>query len=201
MEWAWVLNALVHGSITTYSNPRQQQLWAIRDDIFTPFWTSKSYSFQGLQIFVDALSEQGALLPVVSADAYFSDTLSPARAEIPFDTFCLPDNLDRLVSAFVSLDGMRRRRFLRSAAAIHTVRELWDVSISSYFLACVQAIETLVDRPSHVPCPACNRDMGPGPTKLFREFVERHWRERKSVERALQCSLCTCTWPLSLSIG
>ena len=39
---------------------------------------------------------------------------------------------------------------------------------------CVQAIETMVDRPPPVPCPACNRDMGPGPTRLFREFVERY---------------------------
>jgi hypothetical protein len=82
--------------------------------------------------------------------------------------------LDRLVAAFVSLDGVKRRRFLRSAAAIYTASELWDVSISSYFLTCVQAIETLVDRPSPVPCPACNRTVGPGPTKLFREFVERY---------------------------
>jgi hypothetical protein len=79
-----------------------------------------------------------------------------------------------MVSAFVSLEGARRRRFLRSAAAIYTARELWDLSISSYFLTCVQAIETMIDRPVPVRCPACNRDMGPGPTKLFREFVERY---------------------------
>jgi hypothetical protein len=78
------------------------------------------------------------------------------------------------VLAFVNLDGVRRRRFLRSAAAIYTARELWDLSISSYFLMCVQAIETMVDRPSPVPCPACDRDMGRGPTRLFREFVERY---------------------------
>jgi hypothetical protein len=125
-------------------------------------------------IFVAALTEQDERLPVVPAEAYFSDTLSRARADIPFDTFCLPDNLDRLVSAFVNLDGVRRRRFLRSAAAIYTAQELWDLSISSYFLMCVQAIETMVDRPPPVPCPACNRDMGPGPTRLFREFVERY---------------------------
>jgi hypothetical protein len=39
---------------------------------------------------------------------------------------------------------------------------------------CVQAIETLLDRPSPVPCPECKRDMGPGPTRLFRDFVARY---------------------------
>jgi hypothetical protein len=110
------------------------------------------------------------LLPIVPASEYFANF---PPADIPLDTFYLPDNLDQLVSAFVKLDGVRRRRFLRSAAAIYAARELWDISISSYFLACVQAIETMVDRPSPIPCPVRNRDMGPGPTKLFREFVER----------------------------
>jgi hypothetical protein len=174
IEWAWVLNALLQGSITTYSGPRAPQMWANRHDDFTPFWATRAYGFPEMLAFVSALSEEGERLPVVPAAAYYSDTLSPARADIPLNTFCLPDNLDRLVLAFVNLDGVRRRRFLRSAAAIYTARELWDVSISSYFLMCVQAIETMVDRPSPVPCPACNRDMGPGPTRLFREFVERY---------------------------
>jgi hypothetical protein len=105
IEWAWVFNALLQGSITTYSGPRPQQLWANRPGDFTPFWASRSYGFPGMLIFASALTEQGERLPVVPAEAYFSDALSPARAGIPFDTFCLPDNLDRLVSAFVNLDG------------------------------------------------------------------------------------------------
>ena len=126
-----------------------------------------------------------AAAPVVPAAAYYSDSLSPARTDIPLDAFCLPDNLDRLVSAFVSLEGVRRRRFLRSAAAIYTARELWDLSISSYFLMCVEAIETMVDRPPPVPCAACNRDMGPGPTRLFREFVERYSRDSGVEEKVV----------------
>jgi hypothetical protein len=185
IEWAWVLNALLNGSIITYSSPRPRQLWANRADDFTPFWASRSYGIPGMLIFASALTEQGERLPVVPAEAYFSDTLSGARADIPFDTFCLPDNLDRLVSVFASLDGVRRRRFLRSAAAIYTARELWDLSISSYFLMCVQAIETMVDRPSPVPCPACNRDMGPGPTRLFREFVERYGSDSGVEEKVV----------------
>src|ERR1700737_4197610 len=61
--------------------------------------------------------------------------------------------------------------FLRSATAIYMAQELWGVNISSFLLGCVQAIETLLDRPAPNPCPTCNRDMGPGPTRLFRAFV------------------------------
>jgi hypothetical protein len=185
IEWAWVLNALLQGSITTYSGPRAPQMWANRQGDFTPFWSSRSYTIPGLQIFTSALSEQGERLLVVPAETFFSDRANPAWADIPLDTFCLPDNLDRLVSAFASLDGVRRRRFLRSAAAIYTARELWDLSISSYFLMCVQAIETMVDRPSPTPCPTCKRDMGPGPTRLFREFVERYCSDSGVEEKVV----------------
>ena len=187
IEWAWVLNALLKGAIITYSSPRAPQMWTARtDDVFaSSCWATRSYCVPGLQMLTSALSEQDALLPVVPAETYFSDITNPAWADIPHDIFCLPDNLDRLVSAFANLDGVRRRRFLRSAAAIYTARDLWDLSISSYFLMCVQAIETLVDRPSPVPCPACNRDMGPGPTRLFREFVERYCSDSGVEERVV----------------
>lgn len=185
IEWAWVLNALLHGGITTYSGPRSPQMWAIRDDVFAPFWASRSYSFNGSRIFANVLSEEATLVPVLPAATYFSGPSNPAWPDDLLDAFCLPDNLDRLVSAFVRLDGARRHRFLRSAAAIYTARELWDLSISSYFLMCVQAIETLIDRPSPMQCPECKRDMGPGPTKLFREFVERYCSDSHVNEKVV----------------
>jgi hypothetical protein len=174
IEWAWVLNALLSGSITTYSSPRSPQLWAIREDVFTPFWASKSYSFQGSRIFLDSLSEPSSPAPVLPAATYFGGRRNPAWPDWLLDAFCLPDNLDRLVSAFVGLDRAKRRRFLRSAAAIYAAHELWDLNISSYFLMCVQALETLIDRPPPVRCRECKMDMGSGPTRLFHEFVERY---------------------------
>jgi hypothetical protein len=174
IEWAWVFNALLNGSITTYSSPRAPQLWANRHGDFTPVWSTRFYYIPELRLIVSSLSEQGERVPVLPAETYFSDKTNPALADVPLDTFCLPDNLDQMVLAFARLDGERRRRFVRSAASIYTAIELWDLSISSYFLMCVQAIETMVDRPDPVRCSSCNRDMGPGPTKLFREFVERY---------------------------
>jgi hypothetical protein len=111
-------------------------------------------------------------LPVVSAGLYLGN--ARAQANLPTDRFFLPDNIDSLVDAFLMLNSNSRRRFLRSAAAIYVASQLWEVSISSYFLACVQAIETLVDRPPPTPCPKCNKDTGPGPTQLFQKFVEKH---------------------------
>jgi hypothetical protein len=175
IEWAWVLNALLRGSIK-YSSSRPKHLWAIKSgDINSPcFWAQEFYIVPGYRGIATALSEPGPPLPVVPAAAYFSNTLSPSHAGVPLDTFSVPDNLDNLIGAFLRLNGERRRRFLRSAAAVYIAGDLWDVSMSSYFLACVQAIETLVDRGPFQPCPTCGKDTGPGPTRLFQNFVEKY---------------------------
>jgi hypothetical protein len=111
-------------------------------------------------------------MPTVSAAAYFGPR--DMQREFPIDTFFVPDNLDDLIAAFLKLGNDNRRRFLRSAVAVYIAQGLWEVSVSSFLLACVQAVETLVERPSGRRCPTCNKDTGPGPTKLFREFVEQH---------------------------
>jgi hypothetical protein len=174
IEWAWVLNALLHGS-TKFSSSRLRQMWAIKSgEDGQCFWAQECYMHPGFQGFRADLSEQGAPLPVVRADEYYGRR--EKQVNFPIDTLFLPDNLDNLLEAYLKLDAGTRRRFLRSAAAIYTARELWELSISSSFLACVQAIETLVDKPSPIPCLTCNKDRGPGPTQLFREFVEKHCR-------------------------
>jgi hypothetical protein len=172
VEWTWVLNALLRGSIK-YSGARPRHMWAIKSgEISHPcFWAQEFYMAPGFVAIRDALSQPGPALPVVPADAYFGQR---HQANLSIDTFFLPDTLDALISAFLKLDGSSRRRFLRSAAAVYIAQELWGVSVSNFLLGCVQAIETLIDRPAPSPCPSCNKDMGPGPTRLFREFVERH---------------------------
>jgi hypothetical protein len=90
IEWAWVFNAVLNGSITTYSSPRSPQLWAIHKDIFSPFWASKSYSFAGSRVFAEALSEQSTLVPVLLAEIYFSDKSNLAWPDELLDAFVCP---------------------------------------------------------------------------------------------------------------
>jgi hypothetical protein len=45
------------------------------------------------------------------------------------------------------------------------------------------AIESLIDpQPSSGTCPQCNKELGPGPTHKFRDFVEAHTkRDQETV--------------------
>jgi hypothetical protein len=174
LEWALVLNALLYGSIKHSGGPRSRHLWAVKSGEFEPcFWAKESYVVPGYPDYVNALAGQGVTLPVVPAQEYFGDRNKLIRADL-IDRFFVPDNLDKLIAAFSCLEGAKRRRFLQSAAAIYATDGLWDVSVSSYFLACVQAIETFVDPLPRIPCSTCKKDIGPGPTKRFRETIEKY---------------------------
>jgi hypothetical protein len=69
VEWAWVLNALLYGSIK-YSSSRARQMWATKSgepNCPPPFWAQEFYIVPGFRGFTSALSAQGDPLPVVPA--------------------------------------------------------------------------------------------------------------------------------------
>ena len=71
VKWARVLNALLYGSVTWYSSPRPRQMWATKSgDIESPsFLANRAYYFPSRRTLTNELSEQGAPLATVPADA------------------------------------------------------------------------------------------------------------------------------------
>src|SRR5262249_45128590 len=72
VEWTWVLNALLRGSIK-YSGTRPRHMWAIKSgEISHPcFWAQEFYIVPGFAGFRATLSQASPALPVVPSDAYF----------------------------------------------------------------------------------------------------------------------------------
>ena len=180
VEWARILNVLLIGSIR-YSGSRSRQMWVAKTSLSPEkcFWAHESYFVPGLEFFKGTLSRRGkSRLPIVPADTYYGDWekhVALVNGNIDFrDQLIIPDNLDKFLAAFLSLKGEKRQKFLRSAAAIYYAKELWDVSFSSSFLACVQAIEILTVKPSKEPCPACGLNKGDGPTKQVKKIIEKY---------------------------
>jgi hypothetical protein len=184
IEWAWALNALLSSSIK-YASSRSRSFWAIKSmELGPPFWATENYIVGGFEAIRGQLSEQTSELPVVPAETYYGG--AAAGADLPLDELYVPDDIDDAIAVFTELSNDQRRRFLRSAAAIYAASEFWTSSMSAYFLACVQAIETLVDRLPAELCPGCGKDVSPGPTRLFREFVEKHCRIRHVDQRIVK---------------
>jgi len=176
MEWTWILNVFVHGSIHI-QGPRPRQMWASKafGALEPPFWTNENYSvpdFEGLK--AELSNVDAPPIAIIPAQSYYGDGRQRIDAGAPLDAMSLPDNLDELVEAVMRLRGEERRRFLRSALCIYMAREVWNSSLSSCFLACVQAMEILVEPLAGVPCVTCGKNTGPGPTKLLRDLVDRY---------------------------
>jgi hypothetical protein len=184
-EWAWILNVFVNGSIRI-QGIRPRQMWATRPLQIEepPFWATELYVVPGFEGVAPHLTEfHGPMAASIAPEIYYGDPRTQMEGGMSLDEFSFPSDLDAMVRAFLGLGAEQRRRFLRSAASIYLARGLWDVSISSSFLACVQAIETLVDRAPEKKCAACGRDTAPGPTRLFRELLDRykgdaHWPKK-----------------------
>jgi hypothetical protein len=172
-EWAWVLSVLLDATIH-FQSPRPRAMWVRgpgNQEIY--FFGSEAYPPAIPDGVAATLSNPGPLLPIVSAESYYADWRNPLRATLPLDELIVPDNLTGSLDAFGRLLGDERRRFLTAAATIHIARDLWDVSISSYFLACVQAIECVAqDLPRFRRTFLWRRKVGP--SRRFRQICERY---------------------------
>jgi hypothetical protein len=62
---------------------------------------------------------------------------------------------------------------LRSALWLHHASAVWDISHTAYYLAIINAVESLTqDINQGDPCPECGLRRGGGPTAAFEEFLD-----------------------------
>jgi hypothetical protein len=190
IQWARALNALLDGRIR-HSSSHPRQLWAIKvGSRMRPAWQQEFYILPGYQHVRDRLSPQPrSRIVVVPSSEYRGGWrhLAPlaSAGTLPIDEFYIPDDLDQLVAAYLRLDVERRERFLRSATAIYLSREVWESSVSSSFLACIQAIEALTDRSPRTACPTCGLDTSEGPTKRVKALIRKFCSDLDIHERVL----------------
>jgi len=172
--WAWLFNAILRGSVK-YIGPRSRRMWAIDHDEMGQQgtetkvrWSQEFYIVPGFQMLQDNFSVfEHARLALIPENEYYSTYYS--------EEMSLPYTIDEIIGAYVKLSGDKRRRFQRALSLVYNAQFFWEHNISSYYIAFVQAIETL----SHstvrsIPCPTCKRDISPGPTKRFADFVNQY---------------------------
>lgn len=97
------------------------------------------------------------------------------RGISPDQVVDLPDSMEECLDAFFALPRAERDRFLRASYWFRHAQHTFAHSQSASFTALVSAIEALMSAPSNTEtCITCGRNTGPGPTKLFIDFVERY---------------------------
>jgi hypothetical protein len=99
-------------------------------------------------------------------------------------TLSVPTELVDLLDAFYALQAEERTQFLRACHWFQHASRVWRLSKSAYYVSVIQAIETvMLSPPTTGHCHQCNRPEGPGPTRTFIDFVDRHARGLPRRER------------------
>ncbi|MFE6825300.1 hypothetical protein [Streptomyces sp. NPDC057690] len=137
------------------------------------------YKLNGIPARTDELTEQ--------ADAAAMPTAAIPPEYISHDlTLTLPESLTDDLDGFFSLTPNDRRRLLRSAYWLHHSRQVFYYSKSAAYTALVQSVEVLLEPPSEqAQCSTCLRSTGPGPTRLFMDFINRYAPARTAAERSM----------------
>lgn len=139
------------------------------------------YSIPGLTAMRENFSSIGELDPMGSIhpdEYYLRFGIEGGRGlEVPAD---LQMSLER----YHALDDKNQKRFLHACYWSHQANRIYHHSRSASYLSLVSAIECLMDEPrSRGRCKECNREWKVGPTKVFRDFIEKFAPRIPSPER------------------
>lgn len=158
--------------------PQSQHHWTVELTGNAAQITSKflqeAYMWPGMVVEAETFSPTGTLTPLTTVDPqmYYSYTHGAVGPGLALD---IPGDLTRLLDAVWNLTRQDRDRFLRAGYWFQHAHNVRTLSLSAAFVSLVSAIEALSSGPrSDKRCDECGQLVGPGPTKLFADFVEAH---------------------------
>jgi Apea-like HEPN len=85
----------------------------------------------------------------------------------------IPKEFELYIKAFEELSGEKKENFIRSLYWFNTGTRLYnqeELSIIPFTIA----VESLLPNPSKEKCPTCHKSLDNGPTKLFKDFLEKN---------------------------
>ena len=132
----------------------------------------EGYTWPGMRSEIDDFSEINKLSPLAALDSQAYYTL---RGISVGQTLDIPADLPILLDAVSKLSRRDRDRFLRASYWFQHANSVFPLSKSASFVALVSAVEALSSgSQGSKRCKECGQSIGPGPTKLFADFVEAH---------------------------
>ncbi|MBS1994780.1 MAG: hypothetical protein JSS86_00660 [Cyanobacteria bacterium SZAS LIN-2] len=176
-EYAWVLNALLNGTIRG-PTVRARSVWMRLPGADGRFLYGNEQIPEATQeAFVPRLSAVSTPAPLLPAELHDGERETRQRALAErrhIDELALPDDLDDSLVRFQSLVGIERHRFLQACASLYLANEVWDRSVSGFLVFSVQSLETVAQElPRHRRhWYVLQRPIGP--TKRFRMICEQY---------------------------
>ncbi len=169
--WSHVLNVVLAPRITPLES-RGQWSWVLVDgEPPQEFrFAQHGYSVPELRNERDDFSPALGRLTETPHDAYYM-----SHPPLYGDQFAIPDSLGETLNRIFSLPKDASARFFRAAHWLFTAGATWQDSASAAFISTIAAFESLIPRPKPgTPCTECGKDTSPGPTRLFRQFLDTY---------------------------
>jgi hypothetical protein len=135
-------------------------------------YCQEGYAWDGSGAAMSGFSAVNNLEPVtrVPAQDYYNDLSIKVGRPL-----AIPDSIERHLDDYFALEPPDHERFMRACFWCQHAQRQWETSYSGAYTALVSAVEALV--PPSIGgerCVACSKTLGPGPTQLFKAFVEEH---------------------------
>ena len=169
-----LLNGLLCWSLHSIGN-RGLRYWVLPEIEDTTKWKSaylqEMYTSPRMALEGDDFLPTASLTPLVEVtptDYYARHGITAGQA------LDLPSGLSAMLDQFFTLPREDRDRFLRASFWFQYATRAFDYSQSAAYMALVSAVESIMptteDRPK---CDKCGQSVGPGPPKMFIDFVEQ----------------------------
>jgi hypothetical protein len=129
-----------------------------------------NYEHRSMRYIIDVFTPTDGIpaIPLLPAKGYYLPDYRRGGDDLE-----LPDDLDESFDLFFALPTPQQNRFLQASYWLNQTNRV--DSFSAMFMDTIQAIESLSwQRRSQTHCPRFNKPMGPGPTRLFNEFLDRY---------------------------
>jgi len=177
-----LLNAFTHGM--RLRDPYGQHDYAIVVRGGSPICEYVQLDYWAWHVVPDSMPTCGfgEAIPEVGEQTYFSPSLQ-AAALWPYTEFSIPDTLNDLFAMFTSSSDELQTRFLRACHWLHMSADVSAGNDDLRMVCLATGIEALLPEPASGTCSLCKKPSGPGPTRLFRDFVNEYMHELATDKR------------------
>jgi hypothetical protein len=144
-----------------------------------PHMIQEFYSIPGFNIIAESRTPLAdPLIKLIPDGEYFG---RPGRT--PGYDLDLPQSLELWIDAALSCDGRLSQRLLRASYWLRHAHEINQISQSAALVAAIQAVEVLLPAIKGQVCTTCEREISPGPTRKFRDFLQEYAATTSAEER------------------
>lgn len=178
--YQWFLGLLLPHLLGSPVGRNSQPKWTMLKNENVPEYHLAYEAFNAHESEIQ-MGENFSISDIPDATRYSGDTEYYNNLWFQSSEIELPVEMEKYLESFDNLNPESKENFRRSLYWFNTGSRLYNQEQLSVIPFTI-AIECLLPNPSIEICPTCKKSSGEGPTKLFRDFMEKHLSLPENIE-------------------